>query len=55
MLWDFANEISLFCKLMGDVGLRKENYPCIIMQDVYEQLDHNVALQQNGTEERVGW
>ena len=45
MLRDFANEISLFCMRMADVGLRKENYTCIIMQDVYQRLDHNTALR----------
>ena len=45
MLREFANEISLFCRRMTDLGFNKENYSCIIMQDVYERLDRNTALR----------
>ena len=45
MVREFANEISLFCRRMTDLGFNKENYSCIIMQDVYERLDRNTALR----------
>ena len=45
MLREFANEISLFCRRMTDLGFDKNNYTCIIMQDVYERLDRDTALR----------
>ena len=45
VLREFANEISLFCRRMSDLGFHKDNYSCIIMQDVYERLDRNTALR----------
>ena len=45
MLRDFANEISLFCRRMSDLGFRKENYSCIVFQDVYERLGHDITMR----------
>jgi hypothetical protein len=44
-LRDLANEISLFCRRMIDLNFSKENYTCIVMQDVYEKLDSGTALR----------
>ena len=44
-LREFANEISLFCRRMTDLNFSKENYTCIIMQDIYERLDRDTALR----------
>ena len=41
MLREFTNQISLFCRRMTDLGYLKENYTCIIRQDVYERLNHD--------------
>ena len=43
VLRDFASEISLFSRRMTDLGFNKENYMCIIMQDIYERLDQDTA------------
>ena len=40
---DFVNEISLFCRRMTDLGLSKDNYSCMVMQDVYEKLDEDTV------------
>ena len=40
---DFVNEVSLFCRRMTDLGLTKDNYSCIVMQDVYERLDEDTV------------
>ena len=45
ILKKFANEISLLCRRMADVGLASDNYSCIIMQDVYECSDQDTALR----------
>ena len=45
ILREFANEISLFCRHMADLGLASDNYSCIIMQDVYEHLEQDTALR----------
>ena len=45
ILREFANEISLFCRRMSDLELNKDNYSCIIMQDVYERLDLDTTLR----------
>ena len=45
MLRDFANQISLLCRRMEGLGLHKENYSCMIMQDAYKRLDKNTALR----------
>ena len=45
ILREFANEISLFCRRMADLGLASDNYSCVIMQDVYERLDQDTALR----------
>ena len=42
-LRNFANEISLFCRRMEDIGLTKDNYSCIVLQDVYERLDFDTS------------
>ena len=42
-LRNFANEVSLFCRRMEDIGIGKENYSCIILQDVYERLDFDIS------------
>ena len=43
ILRDFVNEISLFCRRMADLGLTKDNYSCMVMQDVYERLDQDTV------------
>ena len=43
-LRDFANEISMFCRRMSDLGLTEENYNCIAMQDIYDRLDPTTTL-----------
>ena len=45
LLRDFANELSLFCRRMADLGLQKQNYSCIIMRDVYDRLDQTTTLR----------
>ena len=45
ILREFADEISLFCRCMADLGLASDNYSCVIMQDVYERLDQDTALR----------
>ena len=45
ILRNFANEISLFCRRMSDIGIRKENYSCIIIQDIYERLGHDITMR----------
>ena len=45
ILREFADEISLFCRRMADLGLASDNYSCIIMQDVYEHLEQDTALR----------
>ena len=45
MLRDFANEISIFCRRMADIGFTRESYSCIIMQDVYERMDVDTTLR----------
>ena len=37
ILRNFANEISLFCRRMADLGIQKDNYSCIILQDKISQ------------------
>ena len=48
MLRDFANEISLFCRRMADIGFTKGSYSCIIMQDVHERMDVDTTLRYPG-------
>ena len=48
VLRDFANEISLFSRRMLDLGITKESYSCIIMQDIYERLDHDTTRRYCG-------
>ncbi len=45
VLRDFANEISLFCRRMTDLGYSRDNYTCIILQDVFDRLDRGTALR----------
>ena len=45
ILREFANNISLFCRRMVDLGLASDNYSCVIMQDVYEHSDQDTALR----------
>ena len=45
ILRNFANEVSLFCRRMDDLGIQKESYSCIILQDVYERLDHDRVMR----------
>ena len=45
ILRNFANEISLFCRRMSDLGLQRENCSCVIIQDVYERLGHDIAMR----------
>ena len=45
MLRDFANEISLFSRRMTDLNYNESNYMCMIMQDIYERLNHDIALR----------
>ena len=45
ILRNFANEISLFCRRMSDLGIEKENYSCIILQDVFQRLDTDTSLR----------
>ena len=44
-LRNFANEVSLFCRRMSDLGFEKQHYSCIILQDVYEKLDHDTTMR----------
>ena len=43
MMRDFVNEISFFCRRMTDLGLTKDNYSCMVIQDVYEKLDEDTV------------
>ena len=50
-LRDFANEISMFCRRMSDLGLSEDNYNCIAMQDIYDRLDSTTALNYRSRNE----
>ena len=45
VLRNFANEVSLFCRRMSDIGIEKENYSCIVLQDIFERLDSETSLR----------
>ena len=45
VLRNFANEVSLFCRRMSDIGIEKENYSCIVLQDIFERLDPETSLR----------
>ena len=45
MLRQFANEISLFCRRMSDLDFEKESYSCMVMQDIYERLNVEIAIR----------
>ena len=44
-LRELANDISLFCPRMTDMNFSKENYTCIVLQNIYEKLDRDRALR----------